>query len=53
MDLRLNLEAGGSEGNTGKESHGKPERVQDTEAKVPIGLEGGNEVQGEENGEGV
>ena len=52
MDLRRKLEAGGSEGGTGKEAHGKPTRAQDADAKVPSGLEGGHEMQGEESGGG-
>ena len=52
MDLRLNLEASGSEYDTGKEDRGKPARVQDANVKVPSGLEGGHAMQGEESGGG-
>ena len=49
MDLRRNLEAGKSEGGTGKEAHGKPGRTQDADTMVPSGLEGAQEMQGEES----
>ena len=50
MDLRRNLEAGGSDDGTGKEVHGKPIIAQDGDAKGPSSLEGGQEMQGEESG---
>ena len=52
MDIRNNLEAGGSEGGTGKETHGKPGRMKDSDAEVPSCLEGGQNMQGEKRGEG-
>ena len=52
MDLRRNLESGGSEDGTGKEYHGKLTRVQDGKVTVPSILEGGQEMQGEESGVG-
>ena len=47
-----NLEAGGSENGTGKETHGKPGRMKDSDAEVPSCLEGGQNMQGEKRGEG-
>ena len=52
MDIRHNLEAGGSAGGTGKETHGEPGRTKDADVKVPSCLEGGQEIQGEKRGEG-
>ena len=52
MDLRHNLEDGGSEDGTGKEAHGKPTISQDSNTKVPRRLKGGQDMQGEENGGG-
>ena len=52
MHLKDNLQAGVSEGETGKEAHGKPARVQGIYVKVPSGLEGGQYMQGEESGGG-
>ena len=52
MNLRRNLETDGSEDGTGKEAHGKPTISQDSDTKVPSRLEGGQDMQGEENGGG-
>ena len=50
MDLRRNMEDGGSEECTGKEDHSKPMRAQDENMTVPNSLEGGHEMQDEEIG---
>ena len=52
LDIRYNLEAGRSEGVTGKEANGKPARAQDTDTKVPSGIEEVQEMQVVESGGG-
>ena len=52
MDIRHNLDFDGSEGGTGKETHGEPGRTKDADAKVPRCLEEKQEMQGEKRGEG-
>ena len=52
MDLRHNLEAGRSEGGTGKEAHGKPVKAQDADAKVLVVIGRQHDIQGEKSGGG-
>ena len=50
VDLRRNLEVGGSEKRTGTDTPGKPERTKNSNKTVPTSTELGQEMQGEENG---
>ena len=52
VDIRYHLESGGSEDGTETDTHGKPESTQDGNEMITRSTEGGQDIQGEESGEG-